>query len=143
MSGAASRRQHQKFCDVEGWTEVSNARGGTVGHHLTYELPLATGEILRTRVSRPANNDRYGPGLWSAILRDQLGVTETQFWQCVNKSVKPPRPGAAADVPGQALPAGLAYQLLHTLGLTEQQVSAITLEDAVALMTVHWSTPPT
>ncbi len=142
MSGAASRRQHQKFCDVEVWTEVSNARGGTVRHHLTYELSMGTGEILRTRISRPANNDRYGPSLWSAILRDQLCVTETQFWHCVNNGVKPPRPGSAAQVPAQALPAELAYQLLHTLGLTEQQVSALSLENAVALMTAHWSAPP-
>lgn len=41
-----------------------------------------------------------------------------------------------------ALPGGLAYQLLHTLGLTEQQVSALSLQEAVALITAHWSTPP-
>ena len=142
MKGAPSRRQHKKFCDAEGWTEVSNARGGTVRHRLTYELTLATGEILRTRISRPANNDRYGPSLWSAILRGQLCVTETEFWQCINKAIKPPRPGLAAELPGHALPAGLVYQLIHTVGLNEHQVASMTLEEAVALITAYWSRPP-
>lgn len=141
MRGAASRRQHQKFCDVEGWTEVRNARGGTVRHHLTYELPLASGDILRTRISRPANRDRYGPNLWSAILRDQLQVTEAEFWQCVDKGIKPPRPGAAEELSGRAIPAGLAYQLIHSVGLNEHEVSSMTLEEAVALITAYWAAP--
>lgn len=142
MSGAASRRQHKKFCDIEGWAEVTNARGGKVRHHLIYELSLADGQILRTRISRPANNDTYGPSLWSAILRDQLAVTEDEFWQCVGQGSKPPRPGGSPAPPAQSLPAGLAHQLISTLGLSEQAVAALSRDEAIALMTEHWSTPP-
>lgn len=142
MSGAPSRRQHKQFCDTEGWQEVANARGRPVRHHLTYELALADGRVLRTRVSRPANNDVYGPSLWSAILRDQLDVTEAQFWDCVRRGVKPPRPGTPAQAPERALPAGLVYQLVHTVGVPEAEVAQMTREQAIARMAEHWSAPP-
>lgn len=139
MTRPASRRQHHRFCEVEGWTEVSNARGKSVGHHLTVELELHDGRILRTRISRLANNDTYGPSLWSAILRDQLDVTADQFWDCVKSGRLPPRPVAPGAPPTAGLPADLAYQLVHTLGLSEQEVAGMTREDAIARMTAHWS----
>lgn len=141
-SGPASRRQHAAFCPVEGWSEVRNARGQKVRHHITYELALANGDILRTRISRPANNDTYGPALWSTILQDQLRVTETEFWNCVDRGVRPVRDAPAPTVPTTALPAGLAYQLVHSLGLTERQVAALDRPEAVRLMTEYWSRPP-
>ena len=141
MSGAASRRQHKQFCDFEGWQEVRNARGQKVGHHLTYELVLQDGRVLRTRVSRPANNDTYGPSLWSAILRDQLDVTEHAFWDCVDERVLPPRPAVTPATPARGLPASLVHQLLHTLGLSDAEAAVLTKEQAVALMAEHWSKP--
>ena len=141
MSGAASRRQHKQFCDVEGWQEVRNARGQQVSHRLTYELVLQDGRVLRTRVSRPANNDTYGPSLWSAVLRNQLAVTEHAFWDCVDKGVLPPRPAATPATPARGLPASLVPQLLHTLGLSDAEVAVLTKEQAVALMAEHWSKP--
>lgn len=127
MSRPGSRRQHKRFCDLEGWDEIRNARDHKVSHHLTFELVLPDGRILRTRVSRPANNDTYGASLWAAILRDQLEVTELAFWECVDNRVVPVRAGAG--VPAErGLPAGLVHQLLHTLGLSEQQIAALTRE---------------
>ncbi|MDQ3611866.1 MAG: cytotoxic translational repressor of toxin-antitoxin stability system [Actinomycetota bacterium] len=143
MSGAASRREHKRFCDVEGWQEVTSARGGKVSHHITYELALADGQILRTRISRPANNDTYGPNLWSAILRDQLCVGAEDFWQCIGRGTKPPRPKRTTAIPQRSVPAGLVHQLISTLGMSEQAVAALTRDEAIALMTAHWSKPPT
>lgn len=142
MSGAASRRQHKKFCDIEGWQVVRNARGKPVGHHITYELPLDDGRVLRTRVSRPANNDTYGPSLWTAILRDQLDVTEAAFWDCVERHVQPPRPGAVVEPPATGLPASLVHQLKTTLGLTDSEIAPMSKDEAVARMSAHWSHPP-
>lgn len=142
MSRPASRRQHKKFCDAEGWSEVRSARGGAVRHHISYELRLDDGQILRTRISRPANNDRYGPSLWDAILRDQLHVSETDFWQWVDRGVQPPRPRGVPAAPPQALPAGLAHALIYTLGLSEQVVATMSRDEAIALMSEHWATPP-
>lgn len=140
MSGPASRRQHVRFCQVEGWQEVRNARGKPVRHHLTYELGTPSGDILRTRISRPANAETYGPRLWSAISTEQLHVTEDEFWECVNNSVRPARE-ATTQARDTALPAALAYQLVHTLGLSEHQVAALSRDDAIGLMQAHWSKP--
>lgn len=137
-----SRRDHRRFCETEGWDEVRNARGGTVAHHLTFELRLADGRVLRTRISRPANADRYGPSLWAHILRDQLDVTAAEFWACVDDGIVPVRIEDDITPPANALPAGLVHQLVHTLGLTADEIAALTLDEAVRLMTDHWSTPP-
>ena len=139
--GPASRREHKRFCDIEGWSAVLNARGKEVRHHLTYELALGDGRVLRTCISRPANTDRYGPSLWTAILRDQLEVTETAFWDCVERSVLPPRPGSDVAPPGAGLPASLVHQLKMSLGLSDAEIARISKQEAIARMTAFWSRP--
>lgn len=137
-----SRRDHQKFCTNEGWTEVRNARGKSTQHHITYELALVDGRILRTRVSRPANTNTYGKNLWAHILRDQLDVTSEDFWRCVDSKILPSR-GKTVEPPDAIfLPAGLAYQLVHTLHLSNEQIAGLTLDEAVQLMREFWEHPP-
>lgn len=140
-SGPASRRQHVRFCQVEGWTEVRNARGKPVRRHNTFELPLPSGRILRTRISRPANAQTYGPALWSAILDAQLCVTETEFWACIDTGTLPVREVPAAQVPASAIPAGLAHQLIHTVGLSDAEVATMSRDEAIARMSAFWSQP--
>lgn len=141
MSGAASRRDHDRFCKTENWEEVRNARGGKVGHHITYELNLFDGRILRTRVSRPADNTSYGPGLWTRILKDQLDVTEAEFWACVSDKQLPDRGASSLTLPEQALPADLVHQLITVAGVPEDEIADMTLMRAVEVMTAHWSQP--
>ncbi len=113
-SGSGSRRDHDRFSRIEGWTEVRNARGKPVGHHIAYELTLPDGRILRTRISRPPNNETYGPRLWNTILTDQLHVTDAEFWACVSNDDLPDRGAAGvSDPPAHALPAGLVHHLIH------------------------------
>lgn len=141
MSGAASRRDHQGFCEIEGWTEVRNARGKPTKHHITYELVTEDGPILRTRISRPANTDAYGPGLWGHILDDQLDVTEDEFWDCVDNGKVPDRSAPEPGIPPTALPADLMYQLVHVLGLSASEIEGMTVEDAARRLSDHWSRP--
>jgi len=138
-----SRRDHNRFCEIEGWTLVRNARGRAVGHHVTYELALPDGDILRTWISRPGNEATYGPRLWSAILGpEQLRVSEAEFWACVHDRVLPDRGLAATDPPARGLPADLVYQLITVVGVPEQQVATMTRDEAIAVMTEHWSSRP-
>ena len=141
MSGPASRREHKQFCDIEGWDTVLNARGKEVHHHITYELALSDGRMLRTRISRPANNGTYGPSLWTAILRDQLDATEAEFWECVKHHVLPPRPGSDAAAAPAGLPASLVHQLKTSLGLSDAEVATMSKNEAVARMSAYWSQP--
>lgn len=95
MSGSVSSRNGSGY-------EMS--AGGTP--HVTYELTLHDGRILRTRISHPVDRTTYGAGMWSHILRDQLDVSEGEFRDCVLEGRVPARgdpggaKGGAAGGPG-------------------------------------------
>ena len=60
--------------------------------------------------------------MWSHILRDQLDVTEDEFWKCIQDGILPKR--GTPDVPTQALPADLVYLLINRVGLGEAKWQA-------------------
>jgi hypothetical protein len=103
-------------------------------------LALTDGSVLRTKVSHPPDRTDYGDGLWQHILRDQLRVTEAEFWACVRDSTKPTRstqpPGGAES----SLPAGVVHQLIHTAGLPEQEVAKMSRDEAIARLNEYWAT---
>jgi hypothetical protein len=121
----AGREDHARFCEREGW------RAGNA-----FELDLPDGRILRTRVSHPPGRTVYGPIIWAHILRDQLGVSEDEFWACVKEGVKPGR--GAPDIPAQALPADLVHLLVSKVGVAEAEIAAMTKETAVARLQDYW-----
>ncbi|SMD13393.1 cytotoxic translational repressor of toxin-antitoxin stability system [Kibdelosporangium aridum] len=118
---------HDRFCQIEGWIGV---RSGT---HITYELGLPDGRVLRTRLS---DRQTYGPDLWQHILRDQLEVDEPTFWACVNDDEKPDR-GIAKPRP-DALPVDLVHLLITRLGLPERTVATMTRKEAIARIDAYW-----
>jgi hypothetical protein len=140
MSGkwpTATRTDHQRFCEIEGWEQTRNARGKAGSHHVTYELLLADGRNLRTRVSHPVDRSNYGASLWSQILRDQLEVDEPTFWTCVKDGEPPAR--SAPSQTRDSLPASLVATLLHTLHLNETEVAAMTKAEALARLNEFWA----
>lgn len=141
MTHAASRRDHQRFCEIGEWAEVKNERGKPTRHHITYELELPDGRVLRTRISRPANAAVYGPSMWVHILTDQLDVTEDAYWECVEGRRPPRRAAVVAATPTNSLPLSLARQLVDVLHLTSEEVGALSLEEAIARMQEFWSRP--
>lgn len=132
-----TRQFHERFCQVEEWARVRDSRGRTGTHHVTYELALHDGRVLRTRVSHPVDRTTYGPSIWSHILRDQLVVTEEEFWQCAKQNVKPNR--GEPEIPAEALPAELVHLLLSRVGLAEREVAAMTRDEAVARLNEYWA----
>jgi hypothetical protein len=135
---APTRQAHETFCTTEGWQQVHNARGQAVSHHVTYELQLHDGRILRTRISHPVNRETYGPAMWSHILQEQLDVDQATFWACVQDGKKPDR--GTPELPSQALPANLVYLLLTQVRLSEAEVAAMSKEEAIARMQQYWTT---
>ncbi|WP_328806961.1 cytotoxic translational repressor of toxin-antitoxin stability system [Nocardiopsis coralli] len=121
---------------MEGWTPVRSARGRTGTHHITYELALADGRVLRTRISRPADRSDHGKSMWAHILRDQLEVDEDTFWSCVQEGVRPDR--GVPEVPVGALPADLVHLLMTNLGLDGAEVARMSKEEAVARLQRYW-----
>ncbi|MGC4805495.1 hypothetical protein [Micromonospora sp. DT233] len=79
----------------------------------------------------------YGPALWSHILRDQLQVSEGEFWNCVRDRDLPHRGGPS--VPAEALPAELVHLLIARVGLDESTVAAMSKEAAVARLQRYWT----
>lgn len=135
---APTREAHEAFCKIEGWQPVRNARGRTGTHHVTYELALHDGRILRTRISHLVNRETYGENLWSHILRDQLDVDQPAFWACVLERKKPDR--GVPESPAEALPANLVHMLITQVRLSETEVAAMSKDQAIARMQEYWST---
>lgn len=131
-----TREDHDRFCKVEGWAQVRSARGRTGTHHITYELALPDGRVLRTRVSRPADRSDYGKSLWAHILRDQLDVDEDTCWKCAQDGMVPDR--GAPQAPAGALPADLVHLLMANLGLNGDEVARMNKEEAVARLQRYW-----
>lgn len=129
------RSDHEAFCRIEGWTQLSNARGRT-GHHVTFELPLPDGQVLRTRISHPPDRQTYGPSLWAHILRDQLFVSEEEFWSCVRRKKVPHRGRIEPGRP--SIPAGVVAQLLAH-GVPEVEVREMSRAEAIERLNVIWS----
>lgn len=117
---------------------VRDARGRPTQHHITYQLRLPDGRVLRTRISGPPDGTAYGARLWTHILNVQLDLSERDFWGCVNAGT-PPKRGAEAEAPfANALPASLVHQLLRA-GVAEADIAGMTLAQALAAMSAHWS----
>ena len=135
---APAREAHDGFCAIEGWQPVRNARGQTGTHHVTYELQLHDGRILRTRISRPVNREVYGEHLWAHVLIDQLDVFPPVFWACVREGKKPDR--GEPEPPAEALPADLVRALLTRVRLSEAEVAAMSKDEAIARMQEYWTT---
>lgn len=134
---APARQDHERFCRVEGWQPVRDARGRAGTHHVTYELALPDGRVLRTRVSHPPDRQTYGKALWSHILRDQLDVDEATFWSCVQSGEPPDR--GVRSAPDSALPAEVVALLISRVGLDESEVKAMSKDEAFARLHQFWT----
>jgi hypothetical protein len=138
MTGPApTRKDHEALCEIEGWQRVRDVRGRAGTHHVTCELGLPDGRILRTRISHPVDRTDYGPSLWSHILRDQLAVSEAEFWTCVRNGAKPDR--GAPEIPAGAIPADVVRLLISRVGLTESELAVMSKDEAIARLHRYWT----
>jgi hypothetical protein len=127
-----ARDDHERFCIVEGWTQVTDARGRVVSHHATFTFATLQGDVRRTRISHPIGRETYAPSMWSHILRDQLGVSAGEFWAGVLKGELPDR--GAPKVPDAALPLALVARLVRERGLSREEIARLTLDGARELL---------
>ncbi|MEX0952226.1 MAG: hypothetical protein WDZ26_00175 [Nitriliruptoraceae bacterium] len=118
----------------EGWNRVPSR------HHETYELNLADGRVLRTRISRPPNRTTYGARMWAHILRDQLDVTADEFWACVRDGQMPDRgPGDATEETRGAIPAEIVTLLVERVGMTRSELVGMTKQEAIERLNEYWT----
>lgn len=132
----ADRDAHRSFCVIEGWEERPSARGRRGQDHVKYELRLDDGRVLLTRISHPVDRSTYSRSMWTHILRDQLDVTEDEFWACVNDRAVPSR--GRQPQPGPSLPAWLVRSLLDA-GLPAEEIAAMDEARAKERIARIWS----
>ena len=130
--GAPSHADHRRFVETEGWEKKGTARSGTkTGDHHRSTLVLADGETLYTRVPH-GGGQIDDQRLVSSILRDQLRVTEEDFYRCVREGVLPPRPQPPApERPAGGIDAKLMRNLVRKVGITPAQIATMSKADAV------------
>jgi hypothetical protein len=124
------------FVEHDAWTEEPNLVLGRarIGDHRRYRKDLPDGTSLRTKVPHDLHRE-IGVALFKYILRDQLQITEEMFWRVVRggstKDVEAPPP-QAATVPGW-----LVQQLIFTAGRREDEVRAMSVDEAHAAWTAY------
>ena len=118
------------YVELDGWTQERNRarRRSTTGDHWRYTKEQPNGSTLRTKVSHSVR-DEIGPSLFGHILRDQLHVDETTFWAVVHGRTAPDVAAAPTTPP---TPGWLVQRLIVTVGMSEDDVRALSAEDAAA-----------
>lgn len=134
-----TRQDHLRFCEIEGWSAVRSSKGKTGTHHDTYELILESGDVLRTRISRPPDRTNYGQSIWKHILRDQLRVSEAEFWECLETG-NPPQRGAIEEPEKEPIPTGVVWNLVNRVGISEEEVAAMNRDEAIERLNQFWIT---
>jgi hypothetical protein len=135
---SASFGEIEQFCLIDGWTALPPT------DHQPYEkvveCPGLPPEVLATKVSFDrGKTPSYG--LFKAILRTQLKVTEQKFRTALREREPVVRdcPPVMEVVP--SLPAALALQLKRELRMTEADMAGLAKDDAVRLLQAFWSRP--
>ena len=118
------------YVEQDGWTqERSRARRrSSTGDHWRFSKEQPDGSTLRTKVSHGVR-DEIGPSLFGHILRDQLRVDEATFWAVVHGRTAP---DVAAPAATPLVPGWLVQRLIVTVGMSEDDVRALSAEDAAA-----------
>lgn len=133
---AATRDDHDTFCTTENWTLVRGATGQPVSHHRTYKLELPDQRVLRTRISKPVDRSDYSRGMWSTILREQLEVSNDEFWACVRDRELPAR--SAAPEQRKGIPYYLLRQLIDKAGFDPIDAAELSEDEAKQAIAAHW-----
>lgn len=128
------------FVEHDGWTEEPNLSRGRprTGDHSRYRKDLPDGTILRTKVSHSLR-DEIGMDLFKHIVRDQLRVTEDRFWDVVRGAAT--EPTEAAPPEAATTPGWLVQRLILTVGLREDEVRAMTADEAHAAWEAYKAQP--
>jgi hypothetical protein len=131
----------RKFLAVDGeWIELP--RQGSKRHrdHYRYAKVLSDGTTLYTRISQGAGSiDDHD--LFKLILRDQLGVTEFEFWAAVDGGHPPSRASERVRPEQPTLPHWLVSNLTRKAGLSVSDVMATSEEQARAAWD-DWTSRP-
>jgi hypothetical protein len=130
----------EKFLQIDEWTRLPPAsRGGPSQRHIFFEKLLDSGELLQTHISH-SRGGRSSPGRFALILRNQIKVSRTEFWQALRSGepVARPAPVEAQQVEHEAWVVAVLVGELH---MTADQIAMLDVQQARQLVLDHWSRP--
>ena len=67
-------RDLRNFCEKNGWVMIRNT------DHWYYEKVLADGTLLQTKISHAVHKE-IPSNIWKLILKNQLRMSEDEFWK--------------------------------------------------------------
>jgi hypothetical protein len=126
----------ERFCKIDGWEQQTDV-GGSRQRHIRYEKPLADELSLRTQISHDRSSTP-SPGRWKAILRNQLKVTEEQFWEALRTGTavdRTPPPPPPEPIPVEEW----VREGLRRTGMTDEEVDRLAPEEAQQELYRRWS----
>jgi hypothetical protein len=130
----------EKFLEIDGWTRLSaSSRGGANQRHIFFEKLLDSGELLQTHISH-SRGGRPSPGRFALILRNQIKVSRTDFWQALRSGQPVTRP-VTVEVEQVEHEAWVVAVLAGELHMTANQIATLDVEHARQLVLDHWSRP--
>lgn len=112
-----------RFVQVEEWEDSNH-------HRFVFTTP--TGERLYTRISH-GKGQINNPDLFQHILRDQLGIDESQFWAAVDRGEKPARAPHALIQTSGALDAKLVRNLITKVKVSPNELVGMNEQVAISL----------
>jgi hypothetical protein len=125
----------EAFVRIDGWTKLPGR-----GRHLFYEKLLPDGRTLQTHVSH-SRDKRPSPGRFSEILRYQLEVSKTAFWEALASGRPVERPVPVEEPTGVEHEAWVVAVLVGQLHMSPDEIAKLTVDDAKQLVYEHWSRP--
>jgi hypothetical protein len=134
---------HRQFVVAEGWQKAGE-RAGHVNYLLLVSPPAA---VLRTGISHGADSTEYfAPDIRSVIAHQQLRVTQSEFWACVNEGKLPERRGdgysiglrGREDAPPPPQNPGLLRELEREFGESAADVTGMSDTQLRAYLAVLW-----
>lgn len=137
---APSWGEIEKFLKIDGWTRLpASSRGGSSQDHIFFEKLLDSGELLQTHISH-SRGSRPSSGRFASILRHQIKISRTDFWQALRSGepVARPAPAEAEQVEHEAWVVAVLAGDLH---MTAQEIATLDAEHARQLVLDHWSRP--
>lgn len=133
-AASASWGEVEQFCKNDGWTGIRKTK------HVFYEKALDSGEVLQCKVSH-ARDKVPSPGRFKAVLAHELKVPKEEFWECLRTGEPVARPAAVEEVVVQH-PAWVVIVLKRDLHLSDDEIDALSREDAEARVKSFWAGNP-
>lgn len=131
----------EDFLKADRWTQLpARARGGRRQSHIFFEKALTDGRVLKTHISHDRSST-ISAGRFGRVLRDQLEVSRSEFWEAIRSGDEVDRPVPTDDEETVEHPLYVVRVLSGDLRMSPTEIEALSAEEAERLVHEHWSKP--